>query len=100
MFIIGSNALSFSSTVLNNEKRESYLACIRLRKKAPNLNLNCENLDENINSEEKYAKETYQSSIKFLSSKETETRKVNKSEEIKLRKLIKKLSVERKLRKD
>ena len=100
MFIIGSNALSFSSTVLNNEKRESYLACIRLRKKAPNLNLNCENLDENINSEEKYAKETYQSSIKFLSSKETETRKVNKSEEIKLRNLVKKLSVERKLRKD
>ena len=45
-------------------------------------------------------KKTYQSSIKFLSSKETETRKVNKSEEIKLRKLIKKLSVERKLRKD
>ena len=95
MFIIGSNSKPFSNIVLINEKRESYRACLRLKKNAPNLNLKCEKLKENINLEE-----TQHIHIKFLSPVETETRKVNKEEEIKLRKLIKNLYKGNNLRKN
>lgn len=95
IFIIGSNALPFSNTVLINEKRESYQACLRLKKNAPNLNLKCENLKENIKSEE-----TQHIGIKILPSVATETREVNKREEVKLRNLIKNLSKGNKLRKN
>ena len=95
IFIIGSNSLPFSNTILINEKKESYQACLRLIKKAPNLNLNCENLKENISSEE-----IQHIGIKILPSVATETREVNKSEEIKLRNLVKNLSKGYKLRKN
>lgn len=100
ILIFGSNALSFTNTKLINERMESYEACIRLRNKAPSLKLNCENLKENIISEKDNIEETQHSGIKLLSSKETETRKVNKSQEIKLRNLINRLSNESRLRKD
>ena len=101
MFIIGSNALS-SSNVLDKEKNESYQACIRIRDKAPNLNLKCENILDSIPKTVKTAKnvDTHNSGVKMLSNDEAFTRKVNKSEEIKLRNLIEKLVNENKLRKD
>ena len=94
IFIIGSNALSSSKTLLIKERRESYQACIRLRAKAPNLNLNCENLLENIHSEEERKEDSNNNGIKILPKNIVETRKVNKSEEIKLRNLIKELTNE------
>ena len=100
MLIFGSNALSFTNTKLINERMESYEACVRLRNKAPSLKLNCENLKDNIHSEEVKIQETNHSGIKLLSSIAAETRKVNKSQEIKLRNLIKRLSNENRLRKD
>ena len=101
MFIIGSNALS-SSNILIKEKMESYQACVRIRNKAPNLNLRCENLIENIPELVKTAKnvDSINNGVKMLSNDEAFTRKVNKSEEIKLRNLIEKLANENKLRKD
>ena len=102
MFIIGSNALS-SSNVLIKEKKESYQACIRLRNKAPNLNLKCENLLDNIPKTVKTNKNVVDSTnsrVKILSNDEAFTRKVNKSEELKLRNLIEKLANENKVRKD
>ena len=95
MLIIGSNSLPFSNIVLINGKRESYQACLRLKKNAPDLNLKCEKLKENINLEE-----TQHIHIKILSSDAIETRKVKKGEEIKLRKLIKNLSKGNNLRKN
>ena len=100
ILIFGSNALSFTNTKLINGRMESYEACARLRNKAPSLNLNCEILKENIISQEANIEETHHAGIKLLSSKEAETRKVNKSQEIKLRNLIRRLSNENRLRKD
>ena len=101
IFIIGSNALSSSNPVLKKERRESYQACIKLRAKAPNLNLKCENLIENIHSHEEIKKdEKNKNGIKILQTDVAITRKVNKSEETKLRNLIKKLSNEKRLRRD
>ena len=79
---------------------ESYEACVRLRNKAPSLKLNCNILKENIISEEANIKKSYHAGIKLLSSIEAETRKVNKSQENKLRNLIRKLANESRLRKD
>ena len=102
MFIIGSNALSSSKTISLKEKerRESFQACVRLKTKAPNLNLRCENLYEQIPTAEEILKneENKIRGIKFLSNDATFTRKVNKSQEIKLRNLIKKLTSQSKLR--
>ena len=102
LFIMVSNALSSSNPILIKERYESYQACIRLRAKAPNLNLKCENILENIPGSGKIVKKEgiNNSGVKILSNEVTVTRKVNKSEEIKLRNLIKKLSNENKLRKD
>ena len=103
MFVIGSNALSSSSNaILIKERKESYQACIRLRTKAPNLNLQCENLLENIPTDEETEKNNDKNSqgVKFLSNDVSLTRKVNKKEEIKLRNLIKKLSNENRTRRD
>ena len=102
IFIIGSNALSSSNAILIKERMESYQACIRLRSKAPNLNLKCENLLENIpkSGETEKNEESNITGVKVLSIDAAVTRKVNKSEEIKLRNLIQKLSNENKLRKD
>ena len=104
LFAIGSNALSSSNSISLKEKRESYMACIRLKIKAPNINLNCENLLENSTPMEETEKTdkfiSRTPGVKVLSNDEALTRKVNKSEEIKLRNLIKKLSSENKLRRD
>ena len=61
--------------MLIEERKESYEACVRIRNKAPNLNLKCEDLLEGIVSNEE-------------------------NEQIKLRKLIQKLSNGNNLRKD
>ena len=86
--IIGSNAFTSSNFLRLKEQQESYIACKSLKSKAPYLKLNCENL-----ATKKVVKmENAQlSNIKILQNHETETRKVNKSEEIKLRNLIRKL---------
>ena len=99
LFIIGCNAFS-SNILLTKERRESYQACIKLRNKARNLNLKCENLLEKAHSTEAENEITNNNGVKFLSINVASTRKVNKSEEIKLRNLIKKLTSENKLRKD
>ena len=99
--IENNNLLSFNG-IKNKEKRESYEACIKLRSKAPNFNLKCEKLIENnkIDDENNKIEEINNTKIKTLSFDESGTRKVNKSEEMKLRNLIKKLSNENKLRKN
>ena len=86
--IIGSNAFTSSNFLRLKEQQESYIACKSLKSKAPYLKLNCENL-----APKKVVKmENAQlSNIKIMQNHETETRKVNKSEEIKLRNLIRKL---------
>ena len=102
IFVIGSNALPSSNTLLIKEKKESYQACIRIRKKAPNLNLKCENLLEDTLKKEENEKSLNSNitGVKILSTDAAVTRKVNKSEEIKLRNLIKKLSNENRIRRD
>ena len=102
IFIVWGNALSSSKTIFLKEKerKESFQACIRLKTKAPNLNLRCENLYEQIQTTEGILKneENKNRRIKFLSGDATFTRKVNKSEETKLRNLIKKFISENRLR--
>ena len=95
--IIGSNAFTSSNFLKLKEQQESYIACKSLKSKAPYLKLNCENL-----APKKVVKmENAQlSNIKILQNHETETRKVNKSEEIKLRNLIMKLRNQNVMRKD
>ena len=96
VILVGRSELS-SNNNLNIERRESYEACIRLKNKAPYFNLKCERLlgkipniinVGNING------------LKTLSRYESTTRKVNKSEETKLRHFIQMLYNQNKLRKD
>ena len=91
IFTIRSNALTSSNSFKLKEQEESYLACKNLKIKAPHLKLNCENLfpkklEKNDQSE--------LIGIKKLSKDETRTKKVNKSQEIKLRNLIRQLTYE------
>ena len=81
------------------EQEESYLACKSLKRKAPNLKLNCEKL---IPKKVEEAKEiqNINSEIKILRTSDTGTRKINKIEEIKLRNLIWKLAYENTIRTD
>ena len=98
LFIIGSNAFTSSNLLSIKEQQESYLACKSLKSKAPYLKLNCENLSpKNLQKERK---ETNKVGVKILRKIETGTRKVNKSEEVKLRNLINKLTSENVLMKD
>ena len=101
LFIIGCNAFS-SNILLTKERRESYQACIKLRNKAPNLNLKCENLLEHFHSthSSEQIKSVAKNGIKFLQKDATGTRKVNKNEENKLRNFIKKIMSEKQLRRD
>ena len=92
IFCIGANELSFNN-ISNKKQRESYEACIRLKRKAPYFNLKCEHLldnihyiDTNINK-----KENINKGVKVLSIYESRTRKVNKSEEIILKNMLEKL---------
>ena len=84
MIIIGSNANSSLNQDLQTSKRESYQACLRIRAKA-HYNLKCEKLIETEHRNEK---------IQILSFSASQTRKVNKIEEIKLREFLKHLSYE------
>ena len=99
VFIIGSNAFTSSNLLSLKEQEESYLACKSLKRKAPNLKLNCEKL---IPKKVEEAKEiqNINSEIKILRTSDTGTRKINKIEEIKLRNLIWKLAYENTIRTD
>ena len=100
IILLGSSKLS-SNNILNVEQRESYEACIRLKSKAPYFNLKCEHLLDNIpNIQHVDSKESNNSGVKTLSIYESNTRKVNKSQEKKLRDFIRKLTNQNKLRKD
>ena len=101
IFGIENNNLSVSKNNLK-EIKESYEACRRLKEKAPLLNLKCEHLLDNFNAngENDIKHEINNNEIKTLFINESHTRKVNKSEEIKLRNLIQNLSNGKKLRKD
>ncbi len=92
---IENNNLLSTKNSLIEEKKESYHACIRLKLKAPNLNLKCEKILDNIFTN----KETdIKNEIKTLFIRDT--RKVHGSEEIKLRNLIQDLSNRNKLEKE
>ena len=93
IFIIDSNAFTSSNLLSLKEQQEAYQACKNLKNKAPNLRLNCENLSPKKEEKNKFG-------VKVIKTEETETRKVNKNEEIKLRNLIKKLKNENSVRKD
>ena len=98
VFIIGSNAFTSSNLLKRKEQEESYLACQNLKLKAPNLKLNCENLaPKRIEKEEL---QNNNSGIKILQTVDAGTRKVNKSEEMKLRNLINNLTFENIIRRD
>ena len=97
MFCLGSNEMS-SNTNIIKEQRESYEACIRLRKKAPYFNLNCERLIPIIETTINKNEINNNKGIKTLSEYESSTKKVSKTEEIKLRNLLLRLSRTNKLR--
>ena len=102
IFGIQNNNLLSTKNNLIEETKESYQACIRLRNKAPNLNLKCEHLLDNLLTikETNKKNEIINNEIKTLFISESNTRKVNKSEEIKLKNLIKNLSNKNQPRKD
>ena len=97
VFIIGSNAFTSSNLLKFKEQEESYLACKSLKRKAPNLKLNCEKLTPKKFEE---TEEIQNNNVGFKILSDTETRKVNKSEEIKLRNLMRTLIYENVIRKD
>ena len=101
MFLIGSNEMS-SINNLDKEQRESFEACISLRRKAPYFNLNCERLLDRVPIVETSINKNKigNNDIKTLSIYDSETRKVDKNEEIKLRKLVERLFNTNKLRKN
>ena len=99
VFIIGSNAFTSSNLLKRKEQEESYLACKNLKMKAPYLKLNCENLAPKKLQETEETKNS-NNGVKILTTGETGTRKVNKSEEAKLRNLIMTLVYENVIRKD
>ena len=98
IFIIGCNEMS-SNIILSEEIKESYEACMRLKRNAPYFNLNCNRLIEKIPKPETVIKgEAKNKGVKTLPTYETNTIKVNKIEEIKLKKFIHRLSKENKMR--
>ena len=68
--------------VSKNQKEQSYKACTDLKRKAPFIKLNCEKILESLTSIESSKNENV---IQTLSRQNSETRKVNQSQEIKLR---------------
>ena len=101
-FIIENIELSSSSEGnVYKDRRDSYKACIKLKTKAPYFNLKCENFLDFIKVDidnTNISIENGETIIKTLYMDKTETRKVNKNEENKLRNLIKKLTHENKLK--
>ena len=96
-YIISSNAMPNFLNNLTKEQAEAYEACNRLRVKAPYLNLKCEKLRE---TSKKIGEKSNMKGVKLLTRNDANTRKVNKSQEIKLRKLMLKLTSENVLKKD
>ena len=84
-----------STETLKQKQRESYTACMNLKRKAPFINLNCQKILENYSVINSALNEN--NSIKTLPKTDSETRKVNESEEIKLRNLLRKLYSENRL---
>ena len=86
------NELNQSNILKKNEigQRASYEACLRLKKNS-NFNLKCESLLDK-NEKEQKNDNIINANIKTLSFGESETRQVNKLEEMKLRKFMNKLS--------
>ena len=80
--------------VSKNQKEQSYKACTDLKRKAPFIKLNCEKILESVTNIES---DNNENGIKTLSIQDSETRKVNQIQEIKLRHLIRKLYSENKL---
>ena len=98
IFIIGCNEMS-SNIIVTEEIRESYEACMRLKRNAPYFNLNCHRLLEKISKPETADKqEANKKGVKTLSTYESNTIKVNKIEEIKLKKFIRRISIENRMR--
>ena len=85
-----------SNSGLNQQQRESYAACMDLKKKAPFINLNCQKILESF-PKIKSVLNDENNGIKTLSKIDSETRKVNEGQEIKLRNLLRKLYSENKL---
>ena len=94
-FSIKSNALTSSNLLKLKEQEESYFACKSLKAKAPYLKLNSENL---LLKKPEKIDQTELTGIKKLTSEETKTKRVNKSQEIKLRNLMRKLTYESEIR--
>ena len=98
IFVITCNEIS-SNFIVSEEIRESYEACMRLKRNAPYFKLNCYSLIEKISKPETVDKqEINKKGVKTLSTYESNTIKVNKIEEIKLKKFIHRLSHENKMR--
>ncbi len=93
----------FANTSLNNiskEEEESLNACLQLKIQAPYLNLDCEKIiNKNSNEENQklfsrnLRKEKTNQNIKTISLEDIKrnTKKINKTDEIKLKDLIRKL---------
>ena len=77
IFGIQNNNLLSTNNNIYEERKESYEACIRLRKKAPNLNLKCERLiEKNTNNQRNNENdEINNTEIKTLSLDESVDRK-------------------------
>ena len=80
--------------VSKNQKEQSYKACMDLKRKAPFIKLNCEKILESVTTIESDKNEN---GIKTLSRQDSETRKVNQKQEIKLRHLLSNLYSENKI---
>ena len=83
-----------SNLVSKNQKEQSYSACLDLKRKAPFINLNCEKILESLPNLKSAINEQ---GIKTLSRQDSETRKVNQKQEIKLRHLLSNLYSENKI---
>ncbi len=94
----------FANTSLNNiskEEEESFNACLQLKIQAPYLNLDCEKIITNKNSNEEnqklfygnLRKEKTNQNIKTITLEDIKrsTKKINKTDEMKLKNLIRKL---------
>ena len=83
-----------SNLASKNQKEQSYSACLDLKRKAPFINLNCEKILESLPNLKSAINEQ---GIKTLSRQDSETRKVNQKQEIKLRHLLSYLYSENKI---
>ena len=83
-----------SNLVSKNQKEQYYSACLDLKRKAPFINLNCEKILESLPDLKSAINEQ---GIKTLSRQDSETRKVNQKQEIKLRHLLSNLYSENKI---